>query len=219
MYYEIFFHVKNKRNISNLSNKVLGSKEGSCVTKFLNNSPWDEESLNISRLNNLLALVKPKANEPIFIAIDDIVITKSKDTKHIESLGYHFSHTEGKSVWGHCIVSSQLITKTHSVPLEFKQYLDKNYCKEHNLNFKTKIEIANELVNAFAKSNTRVENKVYILTDSWFASKALFENNLSYGYHTISGFKLNRCIYPKGIRIKISDFIGYTSDIDFEVLL
>lgn len=39
--------------------------------------------MNISRLNNLLAMVKPKANEPI---LDDTIIIKSKDTKHIEAL-------------------------------------------------------------------------------------------------------------------------------------
>ncbi len=160
--------------------------------------------------------VKPKDNEPIFIAIDDTVIAKSKDTKHIEALSYHFSHTEGKSVWGHCIVSSQLITKTYSIPLDFKQYLDKNYCKSNNLNFKTKIKIASELVDTFAKLNPCDTNQIYVLTDSWFASEDLFDSNLSYGYHTISGFKPNRCIYAKGIKIKISNFIKYISETEYK---
>jgi SRSO17 transposase len=209
-------NIESKRNISNLSKKVLGSKDRSCVTRFLNNSPWDGNSLDNCRINNLLTLIKPKANEPIFIAIDDTVITKSKDTKHIEALGYHFSHTEGKSVWGHCIVSSQIITKTYSIPLGFEQYFNENYCVKNNLSFETKLEIASDLVDLFTKANAQIKNKIYILTDSWFASKDFFEKNLSYGYHTISGFKSSRCIYPKGIRIKISDFIAYTSEIDFE---
>jgi hypothetical protein len=208
--------IDSKRKVSNLSSKVLGSKDRSCVTKFLNNSPWNGKCLNFSRVNNLLSLVKPKANDPIFIAIEDTVITKSKDTKHIEALGYHFSHTEGKSVWGHCIVSSQIITKTHSLPLRFKQYHNESYCSTNNWNFKTKIEIANDLMDIFTESNTHRKNEIYILTDSWFASKDLFEKNLSYGYHTISGFRTNRCIYPKGIKIKISEFIEYTSELDFE---
>ncbi len=81
-------------------------------------------------------------------------------------MGYHFSHTEDKSVWGHCIVSSHIITKKYSVPLDFKQYFDKNYCKSNNLNFKTKIKIANELVDTFAELNTYNTNKIYVLTDS-----------------------------------------------------
>ncbi|MCT4564737.1 MAG: IS701 family transposase [Maledivibacter sp.] len=208
--------IDSKRNISNLSSKVLNSKDRSCVTKFLNNSPWDDKSLDACRINNLLSLTKPKANETIFIVIDDTVITKSKDTKHIEALGYHFSHTEGKSVWGHCIVSSQIITKSHSVPLGFKQYFSESYCNQRNLTFETKLEIANDLVDVFAKANTYRQNKIYILTDSWFASKDFFEKNLSWGYHTISGFRTNRCIYPKGIKVKISDFIKYTSEDDFK---
>ncbi|MCG8540690.1 MAG: hypothetical protein MJA82_12240 [Clostridia bacterium] len=57
--------IDSTRNISNLSNKILGSKYRRCITKFLNNSPWNEDSLSINRLNNLLALVKPK--EPTVI--------------------------------------------------------------------------------------------------------------------------------------------------------
>lgn len=208
--------IDSKRNISNLSSKVLGSKDRSCITKFLNNSPWDEDACSLSRLKNLIPLVKPKASEPIFIAIDDTVITKNKDTKHIEALGYHFSNTEGKPVWGHCIISSQLITKKHSTPLDFKQYLSQSYCESNGLSFKTKVEIANKLVTTFAELNPYNTNKIYILTDSWFASKKLFNNNLSYGYHAISGFKLNRCIYPEGIKIKISDFAKYISENEYE---
>ena len=94
-------NVDGKRNISNISSKIFQSKDRSCMTKFLNNAPWDEDRMNISRIKYALSHISPKKSEPIFVAIDDTVIPKSKDTKHIEGMGYHFSHCEGKTVWSH----------------------------------------------------------------------------------------------------------------------
>lgn len=113
-------NIDGKRNISNISNKILQAKKRSCITKFLNNSPWDEDLLNNARIKYALQRISPKEEEPIFVAIDDTVIPKSKDTKHIEGLGYHFSHSEGKVLWSHYIVSSQVITEEHSFPLGFE---------------------------------------------------------------------------------------------------
>ncbi|SDL06071.1 Transposase DDE domain-containing protein [Natronincola ferrireducens] len=56
------------------------------------------------------------------------------------------------------------------------------------------------------------------MADSWFTSKKIIEKSLSYGLHLIGGLKTNRCIYPQGIKIKISDFVGYIEDHDLDVV-
>lgn len=211
-------NIDGKRNISNISNKILQAKKRSCITKFLNNSPWDEDLLNNARIKYALQRISPKEEEPIFVAIDDTVIPKSKDTKHIEGLGYHFSHSEGKVLWSHYIVSSQVITEEHSFPLGFEQYLNKKYCTENQLEFNSKIDIACNLLELFHQFNNNKNHSIYFLTDSWFTSKKIIEKSLSYGYHLIGGVKTNRCIYPQGIKIKISDFVGYIEDNDLDVV-
>ena len=57
----------------------------------------------------------------------------------IEGLGYHFSHSEGKALWSHCIVSSQVITKDFSFPLGFEQYLGKNIVMKTSWNLAAKL--------------------------------------------------------------------------------
>lgn len=211
-------NIDSKRNISNISSKILSSRDRSCVTKFLNNAPWDVQRLNLFRIKHLLATAKPKAKKPVFIAIDDTVIPKNPDTKHIEGLSYHFSHAEGKTVWSHCIVSSQFITDKYSIPLGFEQYLNEEYCLNNNINFKSKIDLACDLIDLFKENNVNTDNPTYTLTDSWFNSKKLIDKSLSYGYHLIGGLKTNRCIYPLGIKISISKFVNFIKANDLDVV-
>lgn len=211
-------NIDSKRNISNISSKILNAKDRSCMTKFLNNSPWNVQSLDHLRIKKVLASAKLKSKEPVFIAIDDTVMPKNRDTKNIEGLGYHFSHAEGKTVWSHCIVSSQFITDKYSIPLGFEQYLNKKYFVDNSIAFKSKIDLACDLIDIFKENNIRTDHPTYILTDSWFTSKKLMEKSLSFGYHLIGGLKLNRCIYPLGIKISISNFVNFIRDNDLDVV-
>lgn len=45
-------NIDGKRSISNISNKILHTKNRSCITKFLNNGPWNEGPLNDVRIKN-----------------------------------------------------------------------------------------------------------------------------------------------------------------------
>lgn len=49
--------INNKRNITNLSNKILGSKERNCTTKFLIKCLWNRKQLNLSRIKNLIGFI------------------------------------------------------------------------------------------------------------------------------------------------------------------
>lgn len=207
-----------KRNILNMSSKLLQSRDRSCITKFLNTSPWDVKLLNQQRIKNVLSTIKVKDKDPIFLAIDDTVIPKNPDTKHMDGLGYHFSHVEGKAVWSHCIVSSQLITDKYSVPLGFEQYLKKDYCLQQKETFQSKLDIACKLLELFKTYNNTEEHLIYTLTDSWFTSKKIIEKSLSYGYHLIGGLKLNRSIYPQGVKVKISNFVDCIEKSDLNVV-
>ncbi|GAE03152.1 hypothetical protein CBO05C_2842 [Clostridium botulinum B str. Osaka05] len=40
-------------------------------------------------------------------------------------LSYNHSHTEGKNLWSHCIVTSNFVVGELSIPLNYKPYLNK----------------------------------------------------------------------------------------------
>lgn len=107
---------------------------------------------------------------PIFISIDDTLIVKSKDRKHIEGLSFQFSHVKGKSEFSHCQVAMSASTGNLSLPLDLKMYLSKDYCQKKNLEFKSKPDLALELIGSL---NFTKDNQTYLLMDKWYASKNL----------------------------------------------
>ena len=80
-------NIDGRRNILSISSKILNTKDCRCITKFLNNVSWDEDDFNFKRISYMLDKINPETKESIFLAIDDTVIPKSKDTKHAEALG------------------------------------------------------------------------------------------------------------------------------------
>ena len=82
-----------------------------------------------------------------FLIIDDSLGKKDKSTKKIEGLDYHHSHSDGKTVWSHCVVTSHYKISDYSLPQNFKLYLRKqffgNKAKKY---FKNKQELALQLI-------------------------------------------------------------------------
>ncbi|WZL73974.1 hypothetical protein QBE52_04320 [Clostridiaceae bacterium 35-E11] len=58
-------NIDSKRNISNISSKILYSKDRSCVTKFLNNAPWCARDMQDTRINHVLSVIEPKAKRMV----------------------------------------------------------------------------------------------------------------------------------------------------------
>ncbi len=67
---------------------------------------WDDKLLNRNHVEylNLFLEQQAKPESTGFLIIDDTVSPKPK-AKKIEGLDYHFSHTEGKNIWSHCVVT------------------------------------------------------------------------------------------------------------------
>jgi len=132
---------------------------------------------------------------------------KDERTKSIEGLDFHYSHTEGKICWSHCVVTSNFVVGPYVMPFHFKPYYREEKCKELGIKFESKVGIAKGFIKEFhTPSNI---NQLYVLTDSWYTSTSLIEEALSKGYHVIGCIKSNKTISPYGVKIKVSEFIKY----------
>ena len=162
--------VKGNKSISSIGKSIANSKDKSCMYKFLSNSDLDENLLNNNRINHikqLLETVTPH-NSVGFLSIDDTINKKSINARSMDGLGFHYSHTEGKSVLSHCVVSSNFAVGDISIPIDFKPYYKEDYCRTFNKKFESKIDIAKEFIqNSQKPSNC---DKIYVLTDSWYTS-------------------------------------------------
>nr|WP_263325081.1 transposase [Neobacillus sp. Marseille-Q6967] len=145
-------------------------------------------------------------NQPIVcLIIDDSQCKKDRSTTSIEGLDNHFSHSEGKSIWSHCVVTVHVVCENTSFAKDFRSYFREEYCTEINRTFKSKNDLAVELIHSFA-SHLDGNEQVYVLVDAWYKSRKLVDSCLEKAFHLIGGLKANRKIYPHGIGIKISEF-------------
>lgn len=201
-------NVHGTKTLSKIAESIISAKDSSCIYKFLSRSKWDDKLLNQNRINLLNFFlkynIKPKSVG--FIALDDTVNSK-ESAKKIQGLSYNYSHSDGKNIWSHCVVTSNFIVNNKSIPMQYQPYYRKEVCKDLNMKFKSKIDIAEEFINSF-KTPSNCE-KIYCLMDSWYTNSKLINASLKKGYYLIGAVKSNRKISPLGITMQLSEFAKY----------
>lgn len=196
-------------NVSQIRRSTNEIRDLSCMTRFLNESPWCPNRVTRRRLQFVINKIKrsrTKAGDSrpiVFFIIDDTQCKKERSTKRMEGLDNHFSHSDGKTIWSHCVVTAHVVSENNSFAWDFRSYFREPYCLEEGTSFKSKNDLAIELINSYPVSDDEL---VYVLVDSWYTSKKLIESCYQKGFHLIGGLRTNRKIYPIGTGIKISEF-------------
>nr|WP_238475977.1 transposase [Clostridium manihotivorum] len=198
-----------KGKISDIA-ELASQRHRTSITRFLASSSWNEDFLIKALKKLVVELIWSKSketNKPIYFIIDDTISEKTKPSSKakniIEKCSFHNSHLKGKTVYGHQILVSLLSCDGLVLPYSIDIY-DKD--------FMSKIELTQKLVESLPKP----ENKGYVLCDSWYSCKAIFNSSEKAGYSYIGAIKTNRVIYPKGherLGVKLHKF-ATTLDID-----
>lgn len=210
---------EGRKNVSQIRNTTDQYRDLSCITRFLKESPWCVNRVQRRRMQFLMEKIqrarakKGDTRSIVFFIIDDTSCKKDTSTKQMEALDFHWSHDDGKSAWSHCLVTSHVVTEGYSFAWDFRPYFREEYCKERQLEFKSKNDLAIDMIQDFLTSENEI---VYVLMDSWYTSKKMMDACQTKGFHMIAAVKINRKISPAGIRIKMSDFAAnyiQTSDL------
>jgi len=134
--------------------------------------------------------------------IDDTLTHKTG--KFIEAVGIFKDHCEKRYVLAHNIVTSIFVRRDGTFhPLHFRLYLKEEYCKEKGIPFKTKIELAQELVEEALGLGLEIEG---VLFDNWYASKEFigFLRGRTLGW--VTRLKSDRNVKIRGTYMQIRDF-------------
>ncbi|MGF7058200.1 SRSO17 transposase [Brassicibacter mesophilus] len=166
------------------------------IADFLNKSPWDEtfllHAIREHAIKRIWQIAKA-TKQPIYVIIDDTICEKtmpsSKVQNTIQGCFFHKSHLKGKMVYGHQFVTVML--RCNNVVVLFDIVL-------YNKDKMSKNEIAQSII----KDLPKPVDKGYVLGDSWYTCKKLFEVAHNQRYSYLGAFKSNRIIYPRGHRKK-----------------
>lgn len=168
----------------------MPSRHRTNIGKFLSESPWNEGFIERALKKHVIMRIwemSKTTDKPIYVVIDDTISEKtvpsSKAKKPIEKCGFHKSHLKGKTVYGHQLVTVMLLCDNLALPYTMAIYDKENM---------SKIQMAIE----FVKSLPNPVNEGYVLCDSWYSNKKLFNASKKAGYAYIGGLRTNRVIYP-----------------------
>jgi len=187
-HFKIYLHglllgEKGEKNIEDIASNVLDGKHQSSLNRFLTRRKWDIRKLNVLRLKENIENRKGGV-----LALDDMLIEKSG--KHIDGVGYLKDHCTGDTVLCHDIVSTFYRNGKQRIPLYFQPYFKKDVVGHLDIWFKTKIQIAVDLLRL---SLAWVEPEA-IVFDSWYMAKEILDFINSRGLTWVSKTKSNRLI-------------------------
>lgn len=203
-----------KGKVSDIA-ELAPARHRTSITRFLSNSSWDEKLLERALKAYIVELIWARAREtkqPIYFIIDDTISEKTKPSSKainpIEKCSFHNSHLKGKNVYGHQILVSLLSCDGLVLPYSIDIY-DKESM--------SKIKLTQKLIATLPKP----EDKGFVLCDSWYSCKDIFNASEKAGYSYIGALKTNRVIFPKGhekLGIKLHQFAITLNIEDFDLV-
>ena len=165
---------------------------------FLAKGKWDDKRLEETQKRESFQTVSELSRRdgtPLFISIDDTVLPKtvpsSKAKRPTQGAGWHYSHLEGKVVYGHQVHAAIVGTGDTSLCYSLKRC-----CPENGTKIDMTLEILRSLPN---------QTGAYILMDSWYTNPSVLDACQEKGCHLIGAMKTNRILFPEGKRTSASD--------------
>lgn len=182
--------------------KHLWERDQSNINRFINRAPWKVQWLNRVRwqwvCEQITAVLPTSARSltkaPVtgYLVIDDTMVEKTG--KKMAGLAWHYSHTEGRTIWGHCYVTALYVIAGFAYPVQVLLYQSQKTCQEQGIRFKSKIDLAAEII---ANFKPVPGTRTVVLFDSWYSSETLIKSALSRGFEVTCALKSNRVIYKR----------------------
>ena len=165
---------------------------------FLAKGKWDDKRLEEMQkresFQTTLELSHSKG-APLFVSIDDTVLPKtvpsSKAKRPTEAAGWHYSHLEGKVIYGYQVHAAIVGTGDTSLCYSLKRC-----CPENG----TKIDMTLDVIQSLPE-----DAGAYVLMDSWYTNPGVLDACRKKGCHLIGALKTNRILYPEGKRTSAAD--------------
>lgn len=182
--------ITSKRiNVSSIAKRVISGKDQSSLNRFLTQSPWDREEVNDERIEIIKNDPRLRPHQSGFGIIDDTLT--HKNGRKMEAVGKFFDHSSHQYTLGHNLVNSLYADDRKRWPINHRLYLKEEYCREHQLQFKTKNDLACELIDDAYEKNLNIPIWLF---DSWYLNKQVVDKVEEHDADWISEIKINRII-------------------------
>jgi hypothetical protein len=202
---------EGKKNIQAINQTFMDAKNQSSLNRFLTKSSWNLESVQNKRLSLANEKLHGSKGSTGYVLLDDTI--NKKTGKHMEDAGYHYDSKEGKAVWGHDIVTTHYVNCDIEYPLRLSLYVKKETCEQKKVEFKTKIQLAVEQINAFTPPEGV---RIMLGFDCWFFCRQIVDAAKARGWDWVTQADSNRIVHHKGHKTNVTELAKGLADERFK---
>lgn len=187
---------KGEKNIMDIASNALGGRSQSSLNRFLHRRQWPE-AVDRLRLDE-----HARGRKGGVLVLDDTLIEKAG--REMEGTGWLFDHSQNRSVWCHCYVTSMYSDGDERVPMHLEPYVKEEACPSLKRKFRTKNELAVRLVD---QATEYVRPKVVVF-DSWYGSQELMKHLVSRGLKFVTESKSNRKVLEGEEKVQVREYLA-----------
>ena len=203
--------VSENTTIDSMNRLFINGNDQSSLNKFLTRSDWNEADVNEKRLELLQQKKKTQYKPHGIIALDDSLLHKTGE--NIEGVEIFYDHSSGEYMLGHNIVTAHYIDDQTNYPVDYRLYHKKGGEWAERAGFKTKIELAMELIRYCIEMEIPV--KIFEF-DSWFLCREIAELLREHGKVFVCPVKKDRHVQWDGPYIRLEDIAPLIKESEFE---
>lgn len=205
--YVIGLVASRRKTIRSIARSTMERFDQSSLNRFMNSDAWETEVLSDACKTMAIDDHKDCPGGDILLIIDDTLLEKFGET--MESVGYQYSAKDGESILSHDLVSCIMVCSCGQVvPVDLRQYVKAKVSKEEGREFKTRIELAREMIESFdipPDSRAMMKKRVVVLFDSWYLCKEIVDAIKRMGWYFVSESKSNRKVRVGGEMMNTGD--------------
>lgn len=201
--------IAHKKNVSAINREFAVTTDQSCLNRWLTEADWDEETLNLQRIQWLQQSPDTRFSAQGVIPIDNVLVDHTG--KLIQDVGYFWDHAEQRYKIAHdyLIINYVCVSGKH-YPLEFYRFVKRESCESQGIEFRDHNVLFRQLV------DWAVENEVLgdFTFDSWFTHKDNLNHIHALGRNYVGDLKFNRKLFVAGREIKAEAFAAQIAPAD-----
>lgn len=182
------------KTVTGINDAFIGHRDQSAKNHFLTAANWSLDDIESSRFTLIQERVRRDHIQDEYLIIDDSI--SHKTGKHIEGVGWHYDHSEGKSVLGHQLVTTHYYCRSFHVPLYFEQFQrDSGFSKN---------QIARNMIDRAVASGLPFS---VVLMDSWYFNQDNTKHIEQQKKHWVAACKSNRLIDWCGRQLRLDEWV------------
>jgi hypothetical protein len=206
----------HRRSVRSMSRHTVEGPDASSLDRFVTTAPWELPHLNRQwrrLLRRVLRRYRPRARRiagrrTSFLIFDDT--QHPRTGRALEGAGYHWSHTQGRSVWSHSLVVGAYRCGDYTFAYSCDPYVrepdvaalnttrhEENWLRapaseRDPWEFHSKIDLVVAQLEAFRP--LLPGEQVFVLVDSWYLNRRIVRAARSRGLDWASVLKGNRVV-------------------------